>query len=703
MKNLRKRRNIGIVAHIDAGKTTITERILYYTHKQHKMGEVHEGTAAMDWMDEEQKRGITITDAATTCFWRGFQINIIDTPGHVDFTVEVERALSVLDGAIGVFCGVAGVQAQSETVWRQADKYNVPRIAFVNKLDRVGADFFRVLEDIESRLGARVFPLQIPWGKEAEFKGVIDLLKMKAITFDEKSLGEKVHEAEIPDAYRDEAERCRHALIEKIADHDESVMEKYVHDKEISPDEIRKALRRITIENIGVPVLGGAALRNKGVQPLLDAVCDYLPAPMEVSPVTGLNPRKNKQESRPCDPEGPLAALAFKIAGDMHGDLTYVRVYSGTLVPSVKILNVNKDKKEIPVRLWRMHANLREKIDRAEAGDIVAVVGLKYTVTGDTLTDTRHPILLERIDFPAPVVSMAIEPKSTAQRDKLVETLERLSKEDPTFEWRTDEETGQTIIAGMGELHLDVLKHRMLSDYKVQANIGKPGVAYKETIREVAEGEHRVVKQIGGRQHYAYVILRIEPHKDIRKPIVFESNVSKEKIPLAFIPFIRDGAFGAAQGGVLAGYPMINLKIALVGGDFDPATSSEAAFSEAAAVAFHRAAEKAGVTLLEPVMRLEIIVPDEYLGEIINDLGARRGEILSMKVIRAAVPYGAGVYGEGVYGGGGTKVIRAAVPLATMFGYATVIRSLSRGRASFTMEPHKYVEAPPEVIEQFHL
>ena len=682
MADLNRKRNIGIIAHIDAGKTTVTERILYYTHKQHKMGEVHEGTATMDWMQEEQERGITITDAATTCYWHNHEINIIDTPGHVDFTIEVERALRVLDGAIGVFCGVAGVQAQSETVWRQAKKYRVPRLAFINKLDRVGADFCRVLGDIERRLDASVFAIQIPWIQGSDFSGVIDLVVMKALRFDEKSLGEKIDILDIPEDHKDKAFEYRHRLLEKLADYDETVMRKFLNNEEVSEDEIKKAVRHVTVENQGVPVLCGAALRNKGIQPVLDAVCDFLPAPVDLPPVRGHSPKKDREEVRECDPEGPFAALAFKVSGDVHGDLTYIRVYSGKVKQAKKVLNVNKGKKEAIPRIWRMHADAKEKMESAEAGDIVAVVGLKYTATGDTLSDAHQPIILERMDFPVPVISMAIEPRSAADKDKLINVLERLAKEDPTFEWRTDDEIGQTIISGMGELHLDVLKHRMLRDFNLQANVGKPQVAYKETLIGEAEADYRFVRQIGERQHYAYVVLKVGPLTDLHKPIVFENCVSKEKIPLEFIPAISEGAIGSAQGGVMTGYPMINIKISLVGGDFDPASSSEVAFSACASTAFHRAAQKAGVSLLEPVMRLEIVVPDEYFGDVMSDLGTRRGEISQVEVIQSKL-----------------KVIQVTVPLATMFGYSTAVRSLTQGRATFTMEPYKYVVAPPEIAK----
>jgi len=674
-------RNIGIIAHIDAGKTTVTERILYYTGKEHKMGEVDEGTAVMDWMEEEQERGITITSAATTCEWKGCQINIIDTPGHVDFTAEVERSLRVLDGAVGVFSAVEGVEAQSETVWRQADRYNVPRIAFVNKMDRIGADFFAVVDEMRERLAANAVPIEVPIGKEQDFAGVVDLINMQAVYF----LGEDgatVERKEIPQELLDTALEYREKLIESLSDIEDSIMNKYLEGEEVAAEEIVAALRKGVISNRITPVLCGAALRNKGIQPLLDAVCDMLPSPKDIPPIIGRDPEDREKElPRKTDPNEPLAALAFKIASDRHGDLVFVRVYSGVLVAGQRVYNASKDKKEAITRLYRMHANNREQIDYAGPGEIAAVIGPRYTVTGDTLCDARHPVLLEAMHFPQTVISMAIEPKTQADRDKLALALEKLAKEDPTFEKKVDPETGQMIISGMGELHLEVLKHRMLREFKVDANVGKPRVSYKETILHESIGEGKFVRQTGGRGQYGHVVLRVEPYRG-DDFIAFECEVGGDVIPKHFIPAIEMGVRSAASTGVVTGYPLINIKVVVIGGSYHEVDSSDVAFSAAGSIALRDAVEKAGVELLEPIMDVEVAVPEQYLGEIINDLNSRRATITRMEQR------------------GGLKIVRALVPLAEMFGYSTSLRSLSQGRATYTMEPREYRPVPQHIFEK---
>ena len=674
-------RNIGIVTHIDAGKTTVTERVLYYTGKAHKMGEVHEGTAVMDWMTEEQERGITITSAATTCYWADRQINIIDTPGHVDFTAEVERSLRVLDGAVVVFSGVEGVEAQSETVWRQADRYGVPRVAFVNKMDRLGASFDRVVEEIRDRLGATPVPLQMPIGEGPDFEGIVDLVGMKALYFHGED-GADVAEKEIPAGLRAEADMRREQMIEVAAENVESLMAKYIEGEEIAQKDLLLGLREGTIGASIVPVLCGSALKNKGIQPILDSVCHLLPSPLDMPPVKGHDPEdEEKVVERRLSSDEPLAALAFKIAADTHGELTFVRVYSGVLKANMRSYNVTKDKKENVTRVYRMHANKREQISEIEAGDIGAIVGPKFTVTGDTLCDARHPIVLERMVFPQTVIAMAIEPKTQQDKDRLSEVLATLEKEDPTFERKTDPETGQLIISGMGELHLEVLKHRMLREFNIDANVGKPRVAYKETILRTSEAEGRFVRQTGGRGHYGHVVLRVEPFEG-KGQIAFQSLVAGGEIPREFIPAVEEGVRGAAAGGVVTGYPLVNIAVTLLAGSFHEVDSSDIAFTAAGSMALRDAVEKAGVELLEPIMELEVTIPEPCLGDVIGDLNSRRSTITSMTQR------------------GPMRAIRAMVPLAEMFGYATAVRSLTQGRATYSMEPREYRGVPKQIYDK---
>ena len=675
-------RNIGIMAHIDAGKTTTTERILYYTGRTHKIGEVHDGTATMDWMEQEKERGITITSACTTCFWRDHRINIIDTPGHVDFTVEVERALRVLDGGVVVFCAVGGVEPQSETVWRQADKYRVPRIAFINKMDRVGADFFNVVEMMEERLGANPCPIQIPLGAEGDFQGVIDLVHMRAIVWEEETLGARFHYAPIPEDYVDMAHEYREKLLEKISDVDEEIMEKYLMEGEITPEEILAALRKGTLDLTFVPVLCGSAFKNKGVQPLLDAIVDLLPSPLDIPPVKGINPDTREEEVRLTDPKEPFAALAFKVMVDPFvGQLVFFRVYSGRLESGDTVYNPSRQKKERIGRLLRMHANKREEITSVEAGDIAAAVGLKYTLTGDTLCDPAHPILLEAMEFPEPVISVAIEPKTRADQDKLGMALARLAQEDPSFKVKVDEETGETIISGMGELHLEIIVDRLRREFGVEANVGKPQVAYRETIRRKAKAEGRYVKQTGGRGQYGVVFLELEPLEP-GSGFVFEDKIVGGAIPKEYIPAVEKGVREAAETGVLAGYPMVDLKVTLYDGSYHEVDSSEMAFKIAASMAFKDAVQKAQPVLLEPIMKVEVVVPEEYMGEVIGDLNARRGRI------------------QGIDERKNAKVITALVPLAEMFGYATTLRSLTQGRGTYTMQFSHYEEVPSNVVQE---
>ncbi|HUV39857.1 MAG TPA: elongation factor G [Planctomycetota bacterium] len=677
-----QKRNIGIMAHIDGGKTTTTERILYYTGKGHRIGEVDEGTATMDWMTEEQERGITITAAATTCYWRDCQINIIDTPGHVDFTAEVERSLRVLDGVIAVFCGVGGVEAQSETVWHQADKYHIPRLSFVNKLDRVGSDFHRVVREIEERLGATPLPIQIPYGTEENFRGYVDLVRMVCRVFDEESLGENFEETPVPPELLDDAQYWRLHLVEVLAERVDSAMEKYVHDHDLSEDDIRRALREGTLANVITPVLCGAALRNKGIQGLLDAVRDYLPSPLDVPPVVGHHPKTDEHITRAPSNAEPLAAYAFKIAADQHGDLTYLRIYAGKMKAGDRVFNPNAGKRENINRIWRMHANTREKLDLAETGDIVAVVGLKETVTGHTLCAENKQIILDKLEFPQTVIHMSIEPKSSADKDKLAQVLRRLAREDPTFEWRVDSEGGQIIISGMGELHLDVLKNRMLRDFSLAANVGRPRVTYKETIRSAVQNiEGRFIRQTGGHGQYGVVVINIEPHVG-EEPVVFENRIHGGAIPREYIGAIEDSIHDTAAGGVVSGYPLINVKVTLIDGKYHEVDSSDIAFAAAASIALHEGVQKAGVNLLEPLMRVEVVTPEAFLGEILADLSTRRANITEI-VHRGPI-----------------QAIQCLVPLAEMFGYSTTLRSLSQGRANYTMEPHDFVAVPEEIREK---
>jgi elongation factor G len=678
---LERTRNIGIMAHIDAGKTTTTERILYYTGINYKIGEVHEGTATMDWMVQEQERGITITSAATTCAWRDHRINIIDTPGHVDFTIEVERSLRVLDGAVAVFCSVGGVEPQTETVWRQADKYRVPRLAFVNKMDRVGADFFRVIKMIEDRLGARPAVVQLPVGAEDKFVGVIDLVSMKAVVWEEESLGAKFHEAPIPEELAARAEQYREKLIETAADCDETIMEKYLDGKEISEAELRKAIRSGTLSLKIVPILCGSAFRNKGVQPMLDAVVDYLPSPLDIPPVNGIEPGTNKPAERPARDDAPFSALAFKIMTDPFvGTLTFFRVYSGSITSGASVYNSTKGKRERFGRLLKMHANKREEIKEVYAGDIAAAVGLKTATTGDTLCDENQPIVLESIDFPEPVISIAIEPKSKADQEKLGLSLQKLATEDPSFKVRSDEETGQTIISGMGELHLEIIVDRLLREFNVGANVGKPQVAYKETIRKKVEQQGRFVRQTGGRGQYGDVWITLEPQEP-GKGFEFVDAIKGGVIPREYIPAVEKGIREATENGPLAGYPVVDVKATLFDGSYHDVDSSEIAFKIAGSLAFKEAARKADPVLLEPIMSVEVVVPEEFMGDVIGDISSRRGKVLGMESRPAA------------------QVIDARVPLAEMFGYATDLRSMTQGRATYTMQFSHYEPVPAAVAE----
>jgi len=678
-------RNIGIAAHIDAGKTTTTERILYYTGRTHNLGEVHEGTAIMDWMEQEQERGITITSAATTCFWRDHRINIIDTPGHVDFTIEVERSLRVLDGAVAVFCAVGGVEPQSETVWRQADKYRVPRIAFINKMDRIGAEYDRVVGEIRDKLKANPALLQLPIGSEEKFLGVVDLIEMRALIWEKDTLGADYKVEPIPEDLREQAVAHRDKLVETLADHDEQLMELFVGGKPVEAELLRKAIRAATLDLKVVPVLMGSAFRNKGVQPMLDAVVDYLPSPADVPPVVGRSLASGKagdkmEERWPRD-DSPFAALAFKIMTDPYlGTLTFLRVYSGRLESGQSVLNSTKQKRERIGRILKMHANKREEISEVLAGDIAAV-GLRDTTTGDTLCDPAHPIVLESIEFPEPVIRIAIEPKTKADQDRLGESLAKLAKEDPSFRVNSDPETGQTLIAGMGELHLEIIVDRLLREFKVDATVGKPQVAYRETIRRAVEAEGRFVRQTGGHGQFGVVDLRVEP---LGKGTGFEfiDATKGGSIPRNFIPSVEAGVKESMENGVLAGYPMVDIRATLLDGQYHEVDSSEIAFKIAGSMAFREAAEKAKPILLEPVMEVEVVTPQEFMGEVIGDLNARRGKILSMEN-RA-----------------GAQVIESRVPLATMFGYATRLRSITQGRATYTMQFAAYEPVPQQIYEE---
>src|ERR1700704_5883030 len=679
---LARTRNIGIMAHIDAGKTTTTERILYYTGKNYKMGEVHEGAATMDWMIQEQERGITITSAATTCKWKDTWINIIDTPGHVDFTVEVERSLRVLDGAVAVFDAVAGVEPQTETVWRQANKYGVPRICFINKMDRVGADYPRSVDMIRDRLEATVALTQLPVGSEGEFRGVVDLLSMKALVWDEGK-GESYQTVDIPAELQAEAEQWRHELVDVVSHYDDAILEKYVGDEEITAADLKRGLRTATISGGIVPVLCGSAFKNKAVQPLLDAIVDYLPSPLEVPPVEGHDPKTEEKLARGPDDSEPFAALAFKIMSDPYvGKLTYFRVYSGKLAAGSQVLNATKDRKERVGRVLQMHANHREDKDAVFAGDIVAAVGLKNTTTGDTLSDPSHPVLLERMEFPAPVISVAIEPKTKVDQDKLGKALGALSEEDPTFQVRTDDDTGQTIISGMGELHLEVLVDRMMREFTVSANVGKPQVAYRETINvAVDKVEERYVRQTGGRGQYAHVIPNLEPTGP-GGGYVFVDKLTGGDIPREYIPAVHAGIQQAMDGGVIAGYPLVDVRITLTGGSYHDVDSSEMAFKIAGSMAFKKGARQAKPVLLEPIMAVEVVTPEDYMGDVIGDLSSRRGRV------------------EGMEQRGNAQVVRSQVPLAEMFGYATDLRSRTQGRATYTMQFDSYQRVPESIAQE---
>ncbi|MHB1845482.1 MAG: elongation factor G [Deltaproteobacteria bacterium] len=679
--SLEKTRNIGIMAHIDAGKTTTTERILFYTGVTHKLGNVDDGNTVMDWMEQERERGITITSAATTCYWRDHRINIIDTPGHVDFTIEVERSLRVLDGAVAVFCGVGGVQPQSETVWRQADRYRVPRIAFVNKMDRVGADFERAVRQIRERLRANPVVLQLPLGKEEGFKGVIDLIDMKAVSFDEQSEGARFAIEEIPAAYRAAAQEARQRLLEAVADFDDKLMEKVLEGKPVSKAELLAALRKGTIALRAVPVLCGSAFKNKGVQQLLDAVVDLLPNPLDIPPVSGKKPNGEEATRKTAD-DAPFSALAFKIMTDSFvGQLTFFRVYSGTLESGSYVYNSVKGKKERMGRLLLMHANKREDIAEVHAGDIAAAVGLRGTTTGDTLCDENHPIVLEKMEFPAPVISIAIEPKTSADQDKLGVSMQKLAVEDPSFRVRTDEETGQTIISGMGELHLEIIVDRLLREFKVEANVGKPQVAYRETLTQPAEVEGRFIRQSGGRGQYGHVWLRLRPREQ-GKGFEFVNAIAGGAIPREFIPAIEEGIVEAMEGGILAGYPLVDVSVELFDGSYHDVDSSEMAFKIAASIGFKEGALKATPILLEPIMSCEVVTPEEYMGEVIGDLNARRGRI------------------QGMESRSGVQVINSEVPLAQMFGYSTALRSATQGRATYTMQFCRYQAVPAQIAEE---
>jgi elongation factor G len=677
-------RNIGIMAHIDAGKTTTTERILYYTGRTHKMGEVHEGAAVMDWMEQEQERGITITSAATACVWRGHRINIIDTPGHVDFTVEVERSLRVLDGAIALFDSVAGVEPQSETVWRQADKYGVPRIAYINKMDRIGADFNAAVETMRNRLGAHPLPIQLPIGQESSFTGVVDLVTNRALVWHDE-LGTEWDEEAIPAELEAQSHEARTHLIEACADYDDELMEAYLAEEDISPERIKKALRQATLDIKVTPVLCGSSFKNKGVQPLLDAVIDYLPSPLDVPPVMGVEPTKDgegRPAERPADDSAPFAALAFKVMADPYvGKLTYFRVYSGTLKAGAKILNVSTGRTERIGRILEMHANHREERDEISAGDIVAGVGLKQTSTGDTLSEPNAPVKLETIEFPEPVIAVSIEPKTKADQEKLGASLARLAEEDPTFQVRSDEETGQTLISGMGELHLEVIVDRLLREFKVDANVGRPQVAYRETVRQaVSKVQGRFVRQTGGRGQYGHAVIDMEPAPG--EGFDFVNKIKGGAIPSEFIPAVEQGIEEALETGVKAGYPMVDVRVTLTDGSYHDVDSSEMAFKIAGSMAVQEAARRAKPVLLEPIMAVEVVTPEVFMGDVIGDLNRRRGRI------------------EGMEPRGNTQVIRSFVPLAQMFGYATDLRSQTQGRATYTMQFDHYAEMPSALAEE---
>jgi elongation factor G len=670
------------MAHIDAGKTTTTERILFYTGVSHKMGEVHDGAATMDWMEQERERGITITSAATTCYWKDYRINIIDTPGHVDFTIEVERSLRVLDGAVTVFDSVQGVEPQSETVWRQADKYHVPRIAFMNKMDRIGADFFASVQSMVDRLGATPVPIQLPIGREGDFKGCVDLITMKAYVYDDDSLGAKYKVEDIPANMVELSREYREKMLEAVAEFDEQVLEKYLNGEPLTEEEVKKAVRAGGISMKVTPVLCGASFKNKGVQQLLDGVLDFLPSPLDIPPVTGVDPSTEKELLRQASDSEPFSALAFKIMTDpFAGQLTYFRVYSGTLKTGTTVYNITKNTKERIGRLLKMHANKREDIDEVYAGDIAAAVGLKGATTGDTLCDEKNPILLEVMKFPEPVISMAIEPKTKQDQEKLGFSLQKLAQEDPSFRVRTDEETAQTIIAGMGELHLEIIVDRLMREFKVEANVGKPEVAYRETIRRHAEAEGKYIKQTGGRGQYGHVVLTVEPSEP-GKGFEFVNKVVGGTIPREYIPAIEKGVRERMETGVLAGYPMRDVRVTVIDGSYHDVDSNEMAFKIAASMGFQDGCRRADPALLEPIMKVEVLVPQEYMGDVIGNLNGRRGKIQGIKV-RA-----------------GSQAIDAAVPLSEMFGYATDLRSRTQGRATYSMEFDRYEQVPKQIAEQ---
>jgi elongation factor G len=673
-QKLAKTRNLGIIAHIDAGKTTVTERILYYTGRVHKMGEVHNGEATMDWMLEEKERGITITSAVTSCEWKGHTVNIIDTPGHVDFTIEVERALRVLDGAIGVFCAVGGVEPQSETVWHQADRYHVPKIAFVNKLDRIGADFFKVVESMREKLGTVPLVMQIPWGAEDQFQGIIDLIRMKAVVWEDETLGASYEEIPIPEDLLETASEYRENLVETLADKDDSIMEKYLAEEDIGDAELKAAIRDATVKLELTPVFCGTALRNKGIQPLLDAIADYLPSPIDVPPIIGHVPDTGEEESRPADPTGPFSALAFKIMMDQGRKMTYLRVYSGSIDVGKPVFNSAKGITEKLSRLLRMHSNKRERIERASAGDLVAAMGLKNTGTGDTLCTEDKPILLEPIQFNEPVISMAVEPKYVQDQDKLVEILEKLSDEDPTFRYKIDEETGQTVISGMGELHLEILVGRMKREFSVETNQGKPQVVYRETISKPFSHEEVFQRELGGQQHYAGVLLETAPLPR-GSGNQFVDQCKNPDLTEEFLAAIREGVIESESSGVMMGYPVIDVRTTLLDVQIKESLSDVMAFKVAAAMAFKKACSEAGPLLLQPIMEAEVIVPEEFMGEVIGDLNARKGKI------------------EQIASKGPIQVITASVPLSKMFGYSTALRSVSQGRGTFTMQFSHYDQA----------
>jgi elongation factor G len=686
--SLENTRNIGIMAHIDAGKTTTTERILYYTGVNYKIGETHEGTATMDWMAQEQERGITITSAATTCYWQGMRnqfpqtrINIIDTPGHVDFTVEVERSLRVLDGSVTVMCAKGGVEPQSETVWRQADHYKVPRMIYVNKMDIMGADFYNVLRMIDERLKCNAVPIQLPIGKEADFQGIIDLVEMKAYIYHD-DLGKDISEEEIPADMAELAAEYHEKLLDAVSMFDDEIMEMYLEGQDIPKDRIRKAIRQATCAVEMIPITCGTSYRNKGIQRLLDAIVDYMPSPLDIPPIKGVNPKTDEEEERPSDDSAPFSALAFKIMTDPYvGRLSFVRVYSGTLNTGSSVLNSTKGQKERIGRILQMHANHREDIETIYSGDIAGVIGLKNSTTGDTLCDEKHPVVLESMEFPEPVIRVAIEPKTKAGQEKMGIALMKLAEEDPTFRTYTDEETGQTIIAGMGELHLEIIVDRLLREYKVEANVGAPQVAYKETIKKSVQQDTKYARQSGGKGQYGHVKIRVEPNES-GKGYEFVNEVVGGAVPKEYIPAVDAGIQGAMLSGVLAGYPVVDVKVTLYDGSYHEVDSSEMAFKIAGSMAFKEACQKADATLMEPIMKVSVIVPDEYLGNVIGDLNSRRGQI------------------QGQENRSGAVQVDALVPLGEMFGYATDLRSRTQGRGQYTMEPHSYLEIPKSIREK---